>query len=107
MSHPASKNNKCIFFEGLNVSPKPSPSKCEPFPKDCERASIVQCPTFHPTDDQFKNPLEYIQSISSKAEPYGICKIVPPPSWKVSFALINILVQSSNRSAVDFSGNIK
>ena len=81
----------CIVFAGLNGSPKqngtpkqsPSPTKSEPFPKDREKANIVQCPTFRPTDEQFKDPLEYIQSISAKAEPYGICKIVPPPSWKV------------------------
>ncbi|AQK55553.1 Putative lysine-specific demethylase JMJ16 [Zea mays] len=31
---------------------------------------------------EFKDTLKYIESIRSTAEPYGICRIVPPPSWK-------------------------
>ena len=33
-------------------------------------------------DQEFKDTLKYIESIRSTAEPYGICRIVPPPSWK-------------------------
>ncbi|CAN1765985.1 Putative lysine-specific demethylase JMJ16, partial [Linum perenne] len=31
---------------------------------------------------EFEDTLNYIASIRPKAEPYGICRIVPPPSWK-------------------------
>lgn len=31
---------------------------------------------------EFQDTLSYIASIRPKAEAYGICKIVPPPSWK-------------------------
>lgn len=31
---------------------------------------------------EFNDPLKYIASIRSKAEAYGICRIVPPPSWR-------------------------
>lgn len=31
---------------------------------------------------EFKDTLNYIASIRSEAEPYGICRIVPPTSWK-------------------------
>lgn len=31
---------------------------------------------------EFKNTLEYIASIRTKAESYGICRIVPPSSWR-------------------------
>lgn len=31
---------------------------------------------------EFKDTLKYIASIRSRAEPYGICRIVPPTSWK-------------------------
>lgn len=41
------------------------------------------CPTYHPTEDQFRDPILYIQSVQSEAEQYGMCKIVPPNSWKV------------------------
>jgi histone demethylase JARID1 len=33
-------------------------------------------------DQEFKDTLKYIESIRSMGEPYGICRIVPPPSWK-------------------------
>jgi len=31
---------------------------------------------------EFEDTLKYIASIRPKAEQYGICRIVPPPSWK-------------------------
>jgi hypothetical protein len=31
---------------------------------------------------EFKDTINYIASIRSEAEPYGICRIVPPTSWK-------------------------
>lgn len=31
---------------------------------------------------EFKDTLKYIASIRLKAEHYGICRIVPPPSWR-------------------------
>lgn len=31
---------------------------------------------------EFSDTLSYIASLRDKAEPYGICCVVPPPSWK-------------------------
>jgi len=42
---------------------------------------VPQAPVYHPTVEEFKNPLGYISSIRAEAERYGICKIVPPPEW--------------------------
>ncbi|KAG9317792.1 PLU-1-like protein-domain-containing protein [Chiua virens] len=46
---------------------------------------LEDCPVFHPTSDEFKDPMAYIRSISEKALNYGICKVVPPVDWKMPF----------------------
>ncbi|XP_054815387.1 putative lysine-specific demethylase JMJ16 isoform X3 [Prosopis cineraria] len=51
-------------------------------PEDARRDVLDEVQMFHPTEEEFKDTLEYIASIRSKAEPYGICRIVPPPSWQ-------------------------
>ena len=46
---------------------------------------LQDCPTFHPTADEFKEPMAYIRSISTTAQNYGICKVVPPEGWNMPF----------------------
>jgi len=45
------------------------------------QVDVPQAPVYHPTVEEFKNPLKYISSIRAEAERYGICKIVPPAEW--------------------------
>ncbi|BFZ19254.1 hypothetical protein BsWGS_22293 [Bradybaena similaris] len=40
-------------------------------------------PTFHPTEAEFSDPITYISKIQSLAESFGMCRIIPPPSWKL------------------------
>ncbi|CAJ2632967.1 unnamed protein product [Trifolium pratense] len=51
-------------------------------PEDARREILEEAPIFCPTEEEFKDTLKYIASIRSKAEPYGICRIVPPTSWE-------------------------
>ncbi|KAI0065783.1 hypothetical protein BV25DRAFT_1879666 [Artomyces pyxidatus] len=60
------------------VQPPPAGGKPRPF-------GLEDCPTFYPSPEEFKDPMAYIKTISEKARDYGICKIVPPESWKMPF----------------------
>ena len=62
------------------ASPRSPPPRKYPRPFGLE-----DCPTYYPSVDEFKDPLGYIRSVSDHAKSYGICKIVPPESWKMPF----------------------
>lgn len=46
---------------------------------------LTDCPTFHPTPEQWKDPMAYIASIADAGKRYGMCKIVPPAGWNMPF----------------------
>ncbi|XP_051134763.1 lysine-specific demethylase JMJ18-like isoform X2 [Andrographis paniculata] len=50
-------------------------------PSEACRPFVGEAPVFYPTSEEFEDTLAYINSIRSIVEAYGICKIVPPPSW--------------------------
>jgi len=49
--------------------------------------SNSEAPVFRPSREEFKHPFEYFESIREAAEPYGICRVIPPPCWKPPFSL--------------------
>lgn len=49
--------------------------------------NIPSGPVYYPTQDEFKDPLEFLEKIRPEAEQFGICKIVPPQGWSPPFAL--------------------
>ncbi|KAG6430265.1 hypothetical protein SASPL_108329 [Salvia splendens] len=51
-------------------------------PEEARRPDLEAAPVFYPSEEEFEDTLKYISSIRAKAEIYGICRIVPPPSWK-------------------------
>ncbi|KAM1213064.1 hypothetical protein PS2_004526 [Malus domestica] len=50
-------------------------------PEEACRPDIDEAPVFYPTIEEFEDTLAYIAKIRPLAESYGICRIVPPPSW--------------------------
>ncbi|TKW42176.1 hypothetical protein SEVIR_1G366100v4 [Setaria viridis] len=51
-------------------------------PSGARRPVLEEAPVYYPSEEEFKDTLKYIESIRPVAEPYGICRIVPPSSWK-------------------------
>ena len=46
-----------------------------------EATDLPECPVFRPTAAEFSEPGRYFQLIMPQMEPYGMCKVVPPPGW--------------------------
>ncbi|KZV32980.1 hypothetical protein F511_01491 [Dorcoceras hygrometricum] len=51
-------------------------------PKNSCLPVLDDAPVFHPTEEEFKDPMKFISKIRLRAENYGICRIVPPSSWR-------------------------
>ncbi|KAL8737258.1 MAG: hypothetical protein Q9181_001844 [Wetmoreana brouardii] len=48
---------------------------------------LQDAPTFRPTEDEFRDPMDYIKKIAPEGRKYGVCKIIPPDTWKPGFAI--------------------
>lgn len=51
-------------------------------PLNYDLSSLIDAPVFHPDEKEFNDPIEYLEKIQHECERFGICRIVPPASFK-------------------------
>ena len=54
---------------------------------DYELPDLPEAPVFYPSADEFADPMKYLDSIRTQAEPAGVIKIVPPKEWRCPFPI--------------------
>lgn len=68
-------------------------------PEEACRPDLGDALVFYPTEEEFEDTLTYIASIRTKAEAYGICRIVPPASWKPPCPLKEKIIWDNSKFA--------
>jgi [histone H3]-trimethyl-L-lysine4 demethylase len=84
-----------IFFSARQAPPldistverKGHPSAVGESKKRIRPHGLQDAPTFRPTEEEFRDPMEYMKKIAPEGRKYGICKIIPPDGWNPDFAI--------------------
>ncbi|KAI1811063.1 PLU-1-domain-containing protein [Poronia punctata] len=71
----------------LAVERRGQPTASREHVKKTRLFGLEEAPTYRPTSEEWKQPLEYIRKIAPEAQAYGLCKLIPPDSWNPDFAI--------------------
>ncbi|KAH9845629.1 Multicopy suppressor of chk1 protein 1 [Teratosphaeria destructans] len=95
LNGPPSGNNHAIPLSARRAEPldlktverRGQPNLPPEVPKKNRLFGIPEAPSFFPTEEEFKDPMEYMRKITPEGRKYGIIKVVPPEGWNPTFAI--------------------
>lgn len=78
---------KAQKLDMASVERRGKPNMAREIPRPHRMFGLQEAPTFRPSEEEFRNPIEYMRSIAEEGKKYGIVKIIPPDSWNPDFAI--------------------
>lgn len=69
------------------LQPPPMHASSEQRRKKSRAFDIPDAPIFRPSEEEFRDPMEYMRKIAPEGSKYGIVKIIPPDNWNPKFAI--------------------
>lgn len=82
---PRFKSNEAGEGGSTSLQPEPSTSSlvANQRTKQTTKLGVMnEAPIFRPTEKEFQDPIEYIERITPLAQRFGICRIIPPETFK-------------------------